>query len=103
METRESRRGEVGMTQMLCRNRVKDFAQWKNVFASHKGAHLAAGLQLVRLWRSVDDPTNVFFLFDIESMEKALGFIRTPEAAHAGQASGVLDGEYHFVEDAGRY
>jgi len=102
MET-ANRAREVGMTQMLCRNRVKDFAQWKNVFASHKGAHLAAGLRLVKLWRSVDDPNNVFFLFDIESMEKALGFIRTPEAAHAGQASGVLDGEYHFVEDAGRY
>ena len=91
------------MPQMLCRNRVKDFAQWKAVFASHRGAHQAAGLQLVKLWRSVDDPNNVFFLFETESMERALAFIRTPEAAQAGQASGVLDGEYHFVEDAGRY
>ena len=26
-----------------------------------------------------------------------------PEAAKAGEASGVLNGEYHFVEDAGAY
>jgi len=91
------------MTQMLCRNRVKDFAHWKAVFASHKEAHQVAGLKLVKLWRSVDDPNNVFFLFDVETTERALAFIRTPEAAQAGQESGVLDGEYHFVEDAGRY
>jgi hypothetical protein len=57
----------------------------------------------VKLWRSVDDPDNVFFLFDIESTEKALDFIPTSGVAQAGEASGVLDGEYHFVEDAGRY
>ena len=36
-------------------------------------------------------------------MEKAQEFISNPEAAKAGEASGVLDGEYHFVEDAGGY
>ncbi len=30
-------------------------------------------------------------------------FIGNPEAKKAAEASGVLDGEYHFVEDAGGY
>jgi len=91
------------MTYMLCRNRVADFPRWKAVFASHAAAHRDAGLRLLHIWRSVEDPNNVFFLFEVASIEKAKEFISNPEAAKAGQASGVLDGEYHFVEDAGGY
>jgi len=91
------------MTYLLCRNRVADFSQWKAVFASHTKAHQHAGLRLMHLWRGVQEPNNVFFLFEVASVEKAQEFIRNPEAAQAGDASGVLDGEYHFVEDAGGY
>jgi len=86
---------------MLCRNRVRDFAQWRGVFASHEAAHRNAGLRL--LWLCVEKPDNVFFMFEVASMEKAYAFIANPDAAKAAQASGVLDGEYHFVEDAGGY
>lgn len=91
------------MQYMLCRNRVKDFEAWQSVFSRHTEAHAKAGLTLVRIWRALEDPNNVFFLFEMASRKKAEGFIRDPEAAKAGQASGVLDGEYHFVEDAGGY
>jgi hypothetical protein len=88
---------------MFCRNRVADFARWRAVFASHAPAHREAGLRLVNTWRSVDDPINVFFSFEVASMEKAREFIGNPEAAKAAEASGVIDGEYHFVEDAEGY
>jgi len=88
---------------MLCRNRVADFARWQAVFASHEAAHRNAGLRLVNLWRSVEEPNNIFFLFEVASLDKAREFIGDPEGAAAGQASGAIDGEYHFVEDAGGY
>ncbi len=91
------------MTYMLCRNRVVEFSRWKSVFASHQSAHREAGLKLVKLWQSVEEPNNVFFLFEVASVEKAREFIGNPEAAKAGEASGVLDGEYHFIEDVGGY
>jgi hypothetical protein len=53
--------------------------------------------------REIEDPNNVFFVFEIESIEKARKFINDPDAAKAAAASGVVDGEYHFVEDAGGY
>ena len=49
------------MSYMLCRNRVADFARWKEVFASHQEAHRNAGLRLTKLWRSLEQPNNVFF------------------------------------------
>jgi hypothetical protein len=91
------------MTYMLCRNRVADFSRWKAVFASHAAAHQEAGLRLVHLWRSAEDANNVFFLFEVASLAEAKAFISDAEAAKAAQASGVLDGEYHFLEDAGGY
>jgi len=91
------------MTFMLCRNRVADFSRWKTVFASHEAAHRDAGLRLIRLWRGIEERNNVFFVFEVESIGKAREFISDPEAAKAGEASGVIDGEYHFVEDAGGY
>jgi hypothetical protein len=42
-------------------------------------------------------------LFEVGSLEKAREFIGHPEAATAAQASGVIDGEYHFMESAGGY
>ncbi len=91
------------MTHMLCRNRVSDFAKWKNVFDSHAQAHREAGLKLEHLWRSIEDPNNVFFVFLVLDINKARTFIQTPDAEEAGKASGVIDGEYHFVEDSALY
>jgi len=91
------------MTYMLCRNRVSDFLLWKSVFASHEAAHQEAGLRLLSIWRSVEEPNNVFFMFEVANLDKARKFISNPEAAKAGESSGVVDGEYHFVENAGGY
>ena len=87
------------MIYMLCRNRVADFDSWYKIFSSPTSALKESGLQLVNLWRSVEDPNNVFFIFRVESIEKAKAFVSTPEAAETGKRSGVLDGEYHFLRD----
>jgi hypothetical protein len=91
------------MIYMLCRNRVADFSRWKTVFASHERGHQNAGLRLVNLWRAVDEPNSIYYVFEVASMDKARKFISDPEAAKAAETSGVIDGEYHFVEDAGGY
>ena len=91
------------MLVVLCRNRVADFAKWKAIFASHAPAHREAGLRLMNLWRGLEDSNNVFFLFEVTSLDKARAFISNPAAAETGKASGVLDGEYHFLESSTGY
>jgi hypothetical protein len=88
---------------MLCRNRVADFDRWRAVFASHEAAHREAGLELVGLWRGVEDANEVCFLFAVARMDRAREFIADPGAAEAGRASGVIEGEYRFLDDAGGY
>ena len=89
------------MIYMLCRNRVRDLAHWRTVFSSHEPAHLNAGLRL--LWLGVEGQDNVFFLFEVASLDRARKFIGDPGARKTADASGVIDGEYHFIEDAGGY
>jgi len=91
------------MLVLLCRNRVADFARWKAVFDSHAQAHRDAGLHLRGLWREERETDNVFFLFEVTDVAKARAFIGAPAAAAAAQTSGVLDGEYHFLEAAPGY
>ncbi|MBZ5535598.1 MAG: hypothetical protein LAO31_06550 [Acidobacteriia bacterium] len=91
------------MIVLLCRNRVVDYSKWKAVLDSHADAHRESGLHLKELWQDIERPENVFFVFEVDSLEKARAFINTPGAAEAGRASGVLDGEYHFLESRPHY
>ena len=91
------------MIVMLCRNRVADFEKWKSVFDSQAQAGREAGLRLMSLWRDVEEPNNVFFLFEVTDTDKARAFITSPAAAESGKKSGVLDGECHFLESSTGY
>jgi len=91
------------MIVMLCRNRVADFSKWKAVFDSHAEAHRAAGLHLKNMWRDLERPNDLFFLFEVADIDQARAFIGAAAAAEAGKMSGVLDADYHFLESgAGR-
>ena len=83
---------------LLVRNKVKEFDQWKRVFDSQAEAARAAGLNLIQLWRSVDEANEVYFLFEVEDRGRALAFMNAPEAESTGVEAGVIEGAYHFLE-----
>jgi hypothetical protein len=85
------------MTFLLCRNRVRDFRRWKRVFDSHANAHRRAGLRRLWLCRELGMPSEVHFLFAVADLRRAKAFIAAPSAAKAARASGVVEGEYHFL------
>ncbi len=89
--------------KMLSRNRVSDFETWRVIFASHAEDHRAAGLHLEGLWRGADDPNEVFFLFRVDDRAQADEFLRAPASARAGEAAGVLDGDYWYLEESRGY
>jgi hypothetical protein len=86
------------MRYMLCRNRVADYTKWRNIFDSHTEAHREAELRLRHLWRNIDDPNNVFFLFEVNDIKKAQAFVNAPEAAQTGREAGVLEGDVYFLD-----
>lgn len=88
------------MIRMLCRNKVADFGKWKAIFDTHRDAHRQAGLTLESLWRTLEDPSSFFFVFAVADLSRAKAFISSPDATKSGKESGVLEGEYWFVEEA---
>ena len=83
--------------QLLVRNRVADYDTWMDVVRRDEEARQAAGLELLHLWRCVDEPNQIFFVLGVADRSAAEAFMATPEAAQAGRDAGVIDGEYHFV------
>lgn len=79
------------MPYMLVRHKVADFSAWKRVFDSHRAAQRKAGLRVERVLHNLDDPNEVVLLFEVTDLEKARGFVNSPEVPEAKGQSGVVD------------
>ena len=88
--------------QLLVRNKVKDFSTWYVYFEEDSDAAAEYGLTLAGLWQTSDDPNNVFFLLDVADVDRADAFMARPESREIGVKSGVIDGEFHYIEAVSR-
>lgn len=86
--------------QLLVRNEVEDFDRWKEIFDAQAEPARAYGLAVVHLWRSADNPNEVFFILAVEDRARAEAFMARPVSEAVGEASGVIDGEFHFLGEA---
>ncbi len=69
------------------------------MFDSHAEAQRQSGLHLQRLWRGIDDPNEVFMLFEVTDIEKARSFVTSPEVPDAQRQSGLLEKpDIYFME-----
>ena len=75
---------------MLIRHRVHDFDKWKVAYDSHRQARAAAGLKDLYLWRNVDDPREIFLLFEAADVAKAKAFAKSAELKERMTAAGVI-------------
>jgi hypothetical protein len=84
--------------QLLVRNKVKNFATWYAYFNEDRAAAAEYGVTLTNLWQSIDDPNTVFFVLDVEGVDRANAFMARPESQDICVKSGVIDGEFHYLE-----
>jgi hypothetical protein len=89
------------MHHLLCTHRVADFDLFKRTLREHAGAHAEAGLRAEKVWRGVDDPQQVFFLFEVSDLKKARAFLATlnAERTKAG-AAGSDYPDMHLVAES---
>jgi hypothetical protein len=78
------------MAYLLVRHEVADFSRWKLVFDSHAEAQREAGLKVEKILRGLDDPNQVVLLFEVTDLEKARGFVSSPDVPEARRQSGVV-------------
>ncbi|MGW8267954.1 MAG: hypothetical protein ACWGSQ_16425, partial [Longimicrobiales bacterium] len=59
------------------------------------------GLTVKHVFQNAEDPTELFLLFEAETLEGARSFVTSPRAADAQSDSGVVDTpDIYFLEEA---
>ena len=78
------------MAHMLIRHRVHDFDRWKALYDAHRQTRAAAGLKDLHLWRNVDDPKEIFLLFEAADVAKAKAFAMSADLKERMTTAGVI-------------
>ena len=76
---------------LMCKHRVADFELWKKTLREHAGMHAAAGLRARKVWRSVEDAREIFFLFEVTDLAQGRAFLAQLNAQRNGDASKSAD------------
>ncbi len=88
------------MAHLLVHSTVEGYAKWKSVFDAHSAMRKTAGSKRGRHFRSVDDPNEVWVLFEWDDIEKARAFGGSAELREAMQEAPAVGGpEIHFLEE----
>jgi hypothetical protein len=88
---------------MLVRHKVKDYATWKPVYDGHQPTRKAAGVSARQVFRSADDPNNVFVLFEVEDVGRAKAFGASTDLRETMMRAGVTEQpDIYFLSDAGK-
>jgi len=82
---------------------VKDYTKCRKIFDADATAHKDAGLILKYIGREKNKGSTIFFIFDVIELAIAKAFISAPDAKEQAARSGVLGGDYHFLESADVY
>lgn len=78
-------------TFMFIRHKVRDYMTWKAAFDAHASMRTEAGLTEKYLLRSLDDPNEVFGLFEATDLEQARAFSGSADLRQKMQEAGVVD------------
>ena len=79
------------MAHMLVRHKVENYAKWKPVFDEHEPARIEAGCLGAQVFRSGNDPYEVFVLMEWDELEKARKFAASQDLREAMERAGVAD------------
>jgi hypothetical protein len=76
---------------ILVRHKVKDFSEWKRGYDAHNPKRVEAGLTEKQLLRAVQDPNEVFILFEAQDLKRAQDFAASTDLKEKMQEVGVVD------------
>jgi hypothetical protein len=77
-----------------------DVVAWKKAIEQDRAAHEEAGIHFRQVWKNVDRPDQIFFLFEADDLQRARSFLQKAGALDAEkQAKGEIP-ELIFLEPA---
>ena len=85
---------------VLVRHKVDDFDSWKEGFDASAEMRQSHGAEKGHLFRSADNPDEVFILFHWDDIDRARTFTQSAELREAMEKAGVSDQpEIYFLDE----
>lgn len=92
------------MPYMMVHHRVRDFAKWKPFFERHESTRKASGSKGAQVFQNVEDPTDVFVLFEWDSVENATKFGMSEDLKKTMEQAGVIGVPHiHMLKEVQNY
>ncbi len=76
---------------VVIRHKVRDFAEWKAGYDSHRSKRSEARLTEKQVMRSVGDPNEVVLFFEVADIARAQAFAKSADLRETMQKIGVVD------------
>jgi quinol monooxygenase YgiN len=86
------------MVHIIVHYKVKDYAQWKEVFDEHIKVRKESGSKGGRIFRDEQKPDNLAILFEWEDMAKARTFFESKFLKSASERAEVIGAPEVFFE-----
>jgi heme-degrading monooxygenase HmoA len=88
------------MAQFLVHHKVEDYNKWKPFFDQHSAFRAQNGSKGGKIFRSSNNPNEVFILFEWDSIANAQKFAQSDSLKETMQKAGVQGmPEVHFIEE----
>ena len=79
------------MPYFLIRQKVKDYAKWKQVFDEHASVRATVGSKGGYVYRNSDNPNEVFVLLEVSDLQKGREFAGSEDLRETMERAGVTD------------
>jgi hypothetical protein len=87
------------MPYLVVHHQVEDFARWKPIFDGHAAARKAAGCRGGALYRSAQNPNDIFIFWEWDTLDHARQFTESQDLRNAMQSAGVIGRpDLHFLD-----
>jgi heme-degrading monooxygenase HmoA len=88
------------MPHMVVHHKVRDFEKWKTFFDQHENMQKISGSKSVRVFQNAEDSTDVFILFEWDSIENAKKFSASEDLKKTMEKAGVISIPHiHFLNE----
>ncbi len=88
------------MAHILVHHKVEDYKKWRPFFDDHSSFRSKNGSIGERIFRSANNPNEIFILFEWDSIENAKKFSQSDNLKEIMQKAGVLGmPDFNFIED----
>ena len=88
------------MTNILIgKNIVKDYSVWRTAFDNAAPMQAEAGMRVLGLYQSKEDPNTVFAVMEVEDMARAQALMKKAQDSGLFDKAGLIDADRTFCTD----